>query len=154
MFGKMAGISTLEIDEKLKTVPNFLGAYAYDELPEKPTGDFSIIVNTEPGTEPGDHWIPIICQNNIVYFVDSFGRAPTNPLFSKEFKETIRTFISGYKRRWNNRMIQYIFSNVCGEYSIYFIREMQTKTMFDVLSIFGVDLRRNDSLVVEIVNSY
>lgn len=150
----MAGISTLEIDEKLKTVPNFLGAYPYDELPERPNGDFSVIVNTEPGAEPGDHWIPIICQNNIVYFVDSFGRAPTNPLFSKEFKETFQKFISGYKYRSNRKMIQYIFSNVCGEYSIYFVKEMQTKTMPGALSIFGLDLRRNDSLVVEIVNSY
>ena len=150
----MDGISTLEIDEKLRTVPGFLGAFPFDELPDRPTGDFSVIVNTEPGTEPGNHWIPIICKDNVMYFVDSFGRGPRNSLFSKEFKETILDFTSGFKRRWNKRMVQYIFSNVCGEYSIYFIKEMQYKTMFDALSVFGMDLRRNDSLVVQIVNSY
>ena len=150
----MAGISTIEIDEKLKSVPGFLGAYPYDELPERPTGDFSLIVNTEKGTEPGDHWIPIICKDNHMFFVDSFGRAPASQLFSKEFKETVLEFMAGYKKHWNRRMVQYIFSNVCGEYAIYFIKEMQEKSMHVALAIFGIDLRKNDSLVVDIVNSY
>ena len=150
----MEGLSTLQIDEKLKSVPGFLGAFPYDELPPKPDGDFSIIVNTEPGTQPGDHWIPIICKNKTFYFVDSFGRDPKSQLFSDEFKETISNLMGRSKRNWNNTMVQHVFSNVCGEYAIYFIKEMQTKTMFEAVNLFGLDLRRNDSLVVCIVNSY
>ena len=150
----MSGISTLDIDEKLESVPNFLGAFPFDELPEKPDDDFSVIVNTEPGGEPGAHWIPIIFKNKIFYFVDSFGRLPGSNLFSQNFKKTIKMFMNGYKCKSNVNMIQHIFANTCGYYAIYFIREMQEKTMADALSIFTSNLVKNDSLVVKIVNGY
>ena len=39
-------MDTLEIDRALAKVPGFLGAHAFNELPEKPNGDYSLVVNT------------------------------------------------------------------------------------------------------------
>ena len=149
----MDGLSTDEIDERLK-IPSFLGAFPYDELPEKPDGDFSLIINTEPSTEPGDHWLPIIFKKRVFYFLDSFGRVPTSPLFRPEFKKTVKEYMQGDRRRCNSKLIQYVFSNACGFYSIYFIKEMQSKSMIKTMEIFTDNLKKNDLMVTDIVNSY
>ena len=36
-------MDTLEIDRVLAKVPGFLGAHAFNELPAKPSGDYSIV---------------------------------------------------------------------------------------------------------------
>tara|TARA_B100000586_G_scaffold133446_1_gene96522 strand:+ start:194 stop:643 length:450 start_codon:yes stop_codon:yes gene_type:complete len=149
----MDGLSTLDIDEKLK-IPSFLGAFPYDELPQKPDGDFSVIVNTEPSTEPGDHWLPIIFKKGTFYFLDSFGRSPRSLLFTPEFKTTVKEYMLGHRRRCNSKLIQYIFSNTCAYYSIYFIREMQSKSMAKTMEIFTDNLKNNDLMVTDIVNNY
>ena len=149
----MKGLSTLDIDRKIH-YPNFLGAYAFDELPPKGEGDFSVIVNTEPSTEPGEHWLPLIFKSNTFYFIDSYGRSPSSHLFVQDFKEVVKDYFKGYRYKYNPRMIQDIFSNTCGYYSIYFVNEMESKSMKAALDIFGNNLNRNDSLVVDIVNSY
>lgn len=149
----MGGLDTLELDKKLR-MSNFLGAYAFDELPANPGSNFSVIVNTQSSSEPGEHWIPLILKNGIFYFIDSYGRSPLNSLFSKDFRNAIKEYFKGYKYKYNPRMIQDIFSNTCGYYSIYFIHEMEHKSMKSSLSIFGIDFRKNDILVKEIVNLF
>ena len=149
----MGGLDTLDLDTKLRT-DNFLGAYAFDELPVNPGHDFSVIVNTQPSSEPGEHWLPIIFKNGIFHFIDSYGRSPMNLLFSTEFRNKIKDYFKGYKYKYNPRMIQDIFSNACGYYSIYFIHEMEYKSMKAALDIFGKNFKKNDALVKEIVNLF
>ena len=133
---------------------NFIGAHAFDELPPSQENDYSIIVNTEASTEPGEHWIPIVFKNGVFHFIDSYGRSPVNPLFTTKFKDTVKEYFKGHRYKYNPRMIQYIFSNTCGYYSIYFIREMEERTMKQALNIFSSNLSKNDTLVKEIVESY
>ena len=50
-------MDTSQLDKKI-TAPGFLGAFAYDKIPIKPDSEaFSVILNTDPDTEPGDHCI-------------------------------------------------------------------------------------------------
>ena len=149
----MAALSTLDIDRKLET-SNFLGAFAFDELPPRQDNDFSVIVNTESSTEAGEHWIAIIFKKKKFYFIDSYGRSPVNALFTKDFKNKIKDYFKDYHYKYNPRMLQDIFSNMCGYYSIYFIREMENKSLKQALSIFNSNLKNNDALVKEIVNFY
>ena len=149
----MGGLDTLDLDTKLRT-DNFLGAYAFDELPVNPGHDFSVIVNTQPSSEPGEHWLPIIFKNGIFHFIDSYGRSPMNLLFSSEFRNKIKNYFKGYKYKYNPRMIQDIFSNTCGYYSIYFIHEMEHKSMKAALDIFGKNFKKNDALVKEFVDLF
>lgn len=149
----MAALSTLDIDRKLET-SNFLGAFAFDELPPRLDKDFCVIVNTEPSSEAGEHWIAIVFKRGIFYFLDSYGRAPSHQLFTKEFKNKIKDYFKDYRYKYNPKMIQDLFSNMCGYYCIYFIREMENKTLKQALSIFDSNLKNNDNLVKEIVDFY
>ena len=53
-------MNTIQIDEKLKHIPTFLGAFPYDQLPKSKKHSYSLIINTEPSTAEGDHWLALI----------------------------------------------------------------------------------------------
>ena len=42
-------MDTMEIDKKI-SVPGFLGAFAYDDLPARRDDNFSLVINTEAKT--------------------------------------------------------------------------------------------------------
>ena len=86
-------MDTLEIDRVLAKVPGFLGAHAFNELPAKPSGDYSIVVNTN--AKEGQHWLAIVRKNGKNYFLDSFGRSLESELFSEEFRKTVRSYVGG-----------------------------------------------------------
>ena len=86
-------MDTLEIDRVLAKVPGFLGAHAFNELPTKPNGNYSIVVNTN--AEKGEHWLAIVRKNGKNYFLDSFGRSLDDEMFSEEFRKTMRSYVGG-----------------------------------------------------------
>lgn len=51
-------MNTLDIDTCLKTIPDFLGAFPFNELPTKPNGDFSVVINTN--ADIGEHWLALV----------------------------------------------------------------------------------------------
>ena len=69
-------MNTLEISETLAGVKLFGGVFAKDRLPlvveKKPT---FYIVNTDPISKPGRHWIAIYVGDEVEFF-DSLGRKP------------------------------------------------------------------------------
>ena len=144
-------MNTLDIDTKVD-LPNFLGAFAYNEIPNIPNNDFSLVINTDDSESPGDHWIPILRKKGVIYFLDSFGRSYKSPLFEKEFSKTISKIISDGKWRFNNQLLQDLFSTACGYYACYFILEMQNNSLREVLNNFTEDLKKNDSFVIKYVD--
>ena len=56
-------MDTLQIQHALQGVNSFLGVYASDLLPLSIVQTGTIIVNTDPHTEPGLHWQAIYFQN-------------------------------------------------------------------------------------------
>ena len=52
-------MDTLQLDLAIKA-KGFLGAFPYDDLPEKTVGDFSIVVNTAPSNQAGTHWLALL----------------------------------------------------------------------------------------------
>jgi len=73
-------MDTVQIQHALQDVNSFLGVYASDLLPLSIVQTGTIIVNTDPHTEPGLHWQAIHFQNHHRtsngYFFDSYGRYP------------------------------------------------------------------------------
>ena len=55
-------MDALQLDLAIKA-KGFLGAFPYDELPEKPVGDFSIVVNTAPSNQAGSHWLALLYKS-------------------------------------------------------------------------------------------
>jgi len=76
-------MDTLQIQHALQDVNSFLGVYASDLLPLSIVQAGTIIVNTDPHTEPGLNWQAIYFQNphrtSNGYFFDSYGRYPFIP---------------------------------------------------------------------------
>ena len=87
---------------------NFLGVFPRDRVPRY-IGDGSLIANTDKSTEEGTHWVTMYKENNICEFFDSYGRPPfKNKFTGKNFKH-------------NKIKLQSIYSDVCGQYCLYFL---------------------------------
>ena len=70
-------MDTREIYEYMQGYSQFLGVYAINHIPDKHQRPCSLIVNTDPCTAPGEHWVAIFLNNDLTgeYF-DSFGLPP------------------------------------------------------------------------------
>ena len=145
-------MDAIQIDEKI-SVPGFLGTFGYDELPTRKDDNFSLIVNTEVSTEPGDHWVALVQKDNLLYFLDSYGRNFKNPTFPRGFRETIKKYVGNSRFKFNPLLLQQFLSNTCGDYCVYFIQELDKGGLTKALSIFSDNLAENDRLVVEYVKN-
>ena len=143
-------MNTLQIDDKI-SVPGFLGAFAYDELPEKNQDNFSLVINTEVGSKPGDHWVALIKKEQQLFFLDSYGRNVKDSTFPSGFTTAILKYIGNSKWKFNSRWLQQLTSNTCGEYCVYFIEELGKRSLDRALAIFSDNLAENDRTVVEYV---
>jgi hypothetical protein len=57
--------------------PAFLGVFALDRVPPIiKKGNVKLIINLDPATKPGSHWVAIWRKGNTGYYYDSFGRIP------------------------------------------------------------------------------
>ena len=140
-------MDTLQIDKKI-TAPGFLGAFPYDELPQKHKSDtFSLVINTESSKESGDHWLVLLYKKPYFYFLDSFGRSVHDGTFSSQFTKTIKNYIGNVRYKSNNKWVQRLTSNACGDYCVYFIMEMSKNSLRKVFSVFSHDFEKNDKFV-------
>ena len=108
--GQLLIMDTIEIDKKI-SAPGFLGAFAYDTLPPRKDGDFSLVINTEVESEQGSHWIALVKKGNLMYFLDSYGRNVKHFTFPVGFKETILKYVGDSKLKFNPSMLQQLMSN-------------------------------------------
>ena len=133
--------------EEIKT-KNFQGAFAYDEVPDLPEGEWSIIVNTAPSSNPGEHWIAIIFKDGVTYFMDSYGRELNfrETTFSTEFVKKMKSIIRGYLVN-NRKLLQQLTSNACGYYAVYFVERLTDESMKKTLQPFSENLKQNDMYV-------
>ena len=143
-------MDTLEIDRVLAKVPGFLGAHAFNELPIKPSGDFSTVVNTN--AEKGEHWLAIVRKHDKNYFIDSFGRPPNDSLFSKDFRNIVKSYVGPMK--CNTKWLQSLTSNACGMYCVYFIVELEKNSFNNIFKVFSDDFEKNDEYVEKYVHNY
>lgn len=96
---------------------SFLGVFSRDQQPSltriNSIAPCAYVVNTDPSSLPGSHWVAFFHPHpNIIYFFDSFGRAPTELGFNFPTNCTIR---------FNPYLIQSLTSRCCGQYCIYFL---------------------------------
>jgi len=141
-----------QIDELIKT-NTYLGSFPYDEIPKVPDNDFSLVVNTESSTEPGEHWIAIVRKQTKLYFFDTYGRTLNDATLNMGFVKAIKMLVAGSRIRFNTKWLQQIMSNVCGDYCIYFINEMSDHGFKYVLSKFSNNLKANDDYILNYVNN-
>lgn len=120
-----------------------IGVYAADRVPFNLTLPAALVVNTDPASKPGQHWIAIYIDKNGsgVYF-DSYGEQPT----SRHHRHRLRQLCK--RVEYNRKRLQSLDSTVCGEYCIMFIYNMCSgRTLRSFCNVFSRDTRSNDRIV-------
>jgi len=118
-------MGTVQILCTLRNVNSFLEFYASDLLPRSITDICTFIVNADPHTEGGSHWLAIYFRpkSSNAYYFDSYGIVP--------FVPDILAFIKCNCTPWhyNNRQLQSLTSDVCGKYCCPFALYMDRATL-------------------------
>ena len=91
----------------------------------------------------GEHWLLIHAKDKQVYFIDSFGKDP------KFYKlENVPYQIRNEVKFLNKTQLQSSFSNLCGEYCVFFYFNLcRDKFLREILNYFSYDFSRNDESV-------
>lgn len=111
-------LTTNQIEALLKGTRLFIGVYACDELPVVTQRPVTMIANTDPASEPGEHWVAIhLKEDGTGEFFCPFGFPPLVP--------AIQSFLSRYATaglQYNNCTMQDVTSTMCGDYCVCFVR--------------------------------
>jgi hypothetical protein len=109
-------MDTLQILCVMQGVKSFVGVFASDLIPHSVTRSGSLIINTDPHTEKGTHWLAIHIQpkSSCSFYFDSYGFEPIIP--------TIQTFLrrNSVVCEYNKVTLQGLMSDVCGQYCCLF----------------------------------
>lgn len=136
-----------EIKRALINSRSFIGTFPSDRLPKlalKKKKCLSLIVNTDPANEPGEHWTAIyLCKRKVEYF-DSYGLPPLD--------ERVQRFLDYHSmdRGWAfcATQTQYIQSQMCGLFCIQFIKSRDSgKSYKKFAQKFSIDLKQNDRIL-------
>jgi hypothetical protein len=109
-------MDTLQIQCTLRKVKSFLGVFPSDLLPHSITQSGTFILNTDPHTNPGSHWLAIHFQPKSFscYYFDSCGLAPYVPSIQAFLKRTC--IVSDF----NKTQLRGLTTIVCGKYCCLF----------------------------------
>lgn len=96
---------------------HFLGVYAADHAPTR-LADYpcAYVVNTDPATMPGQHWVAFYAQSpHHLEFFDSYGRHPTAYAYIR-LPRNAAPFLKYNKHSFQSRR-----SVVCGHYCVFYL---------------------------------
>ena len=122
----------------LQNVKSFLGVFPSDLLPHSiTTRSGTVIINTDPHTEGGSHWLAIHFEpkSSTAYYFDSYGILPFIP--------TIHAFLRRNCTVWdyNTVQLQSLTSTFCGQYCCMFALYMDRGyTPKQFVGLFSADI--------------
>jgi len=119
----------------------YYGVYPRDRIPRLMQTPAGIIVNTDPHSKPGTHWVAIyVDEYRRGAFFDSYGRPPLREFASFMQRNSV---VSEY----SHRMLQDVSSNVCGEYCVLYLYYRSIGVgMSEFLDLFSSDTVVNDNV--------
>ena len=148
---RLVGLSTEEIDKLLSKQLKFKGAFPCDKIPIFEDNEYSFIVNVDNSSLPGSHWTALVIRGNNAYYFDSFGRLYDNASFPADYTANLQRFCLGKKISFQNKVLQGFHSYTCGEYCIYFIKQLEKRIKFSgVFHDFTTNLRSNDLKIMKL----
>jgi hypothetical protein len=132
-------MDTTQIICTLKNVHSFLGVFPSDLIPSSVHRSGTIIINTDPHTEKGSHWLAInfTPKSQRAFYFDSYGLPPPPSLPS------IRSLLrhSATICDYNTTQLQGPTSSVCGHYCCLFALYMNRGyTPQQFVSLFHPDI--------------
>lgn len=133
-------MNTLELAEVMHMTPNFYGVVPCCQIEQfKKYNEVSLIVNTDPHDQPGEHWVGIYKEGDTMYFFDSFGREMQE--FTEPFASIMKDFASGVQVVSNRMKYQNDLFDTCGHWTYYYIL---TKSCGVDFSNFSNDTMKNE----------
>ena len=132
----------------LKDDSNFLGCFASNNLPQKVKRSvFSLIINSDEKKSRGEHWLALQVEKEQAFYFDSFGC----PIL----EESIKNWLGKKTIYWSKKCIQSIQSNMCGLFSICFIKTVCDYKSFETfLECFDEHKLDNNDQIVSFVIKY
>ena len=133
-----------EIKKKLMKDKTFIGCFPFDKLPPLPEKlPAKLIINTGASSTEGEHWVALLLKPKSCFYFDSFGI----PMINHE----IRMFLKKkYKKViFSSLCIQDYRSNKCGEFCIYFLKNVSNKKTYQLFlkRFCDTNLLNNDEIL-------
>lgn len=134
----------LDADSRLKNLN--IQICAFDRIPYDMKTNSAVIMNNQDHTQRGQHWLTLFKREEGIYeFWDSFGLPPSAYDLLKK-----HAFLRRAKIIYHTKLIQSIFSNFCGLYSIFYLKKrFRGYDMDAIVSMFGSNVKINDSIIVK-----
>jgi hypothetical protein len=108
-----------------------------------------LVVNNEPRGSPGEHWVAFYITKRSCEFFCSYGVGIN--YYNSHFEKFVKRF---GKIIENRRPLQSIGTNVCGQYTIYFLyKRLKGCCRMSIYCNFSTNTRKNDSIVNRFVKS-
>ena len=144
-------MNTLDILNVLQNEKDFGGVRPSDKLKTCEPNKFYIL-NTDPSTKPGHHWVAVYLKPGLCEFFDSLGEAPSK--YNQDFDKLM--LLNGPKYMYNTHRIQNYSSQVCGHYCIfYIIMRCKGYSLLDIVQFFSKNrLQFNDAVVANFHRNY
>ena len=136
-----------EIEAILRRNKQFLGCFAWDQLPPFPSSlPKSIIINTAKSDSRGEHWVAIVLQKKQCFYFDSFGLSIINDYILEFIRDAYN------KVTYTDNCIQSANSDMCGKFCIAFIKYVHSKSSYNTFieQFDFVKLYKNDEIVENI----
>ena len=127
-------MATLQILCTLRNVKSFLDVYASDLLPPSITKTCTIIVNADPQTKVGSHWLEVQFRpkSSYAYNFDSYGIVPFVPDILALIKRNCTTW------DLNRRQLQSPSSDFCCKYcGVFALYLDRGYTLQQFVALFG-----------------
>ena len=132
-------MNTVQINSRMKNVPNFIGVFPINRLPHVRQTTFSFIFNTDPSHEPGTHWIAVYVTPERAEYFDSTGERPLITDYLRRLQRAVY---------YNNHMIQAKESIACGAFACDFIkRRCRGETFCEILDSYSRNRLFNDFMI-------
>ena len=133
--GTLASVLFKELKKDEFSKETFIGVFPRDQLPYIKKYPCAFIINTQPITMKGEHWLAFYFDaNQNGEFFDSYGNHPK--IFGLE------KYLLQNSRKWtyNSIRLQGDNSATCGQYSVYFILlKSRSFKLEEILRLFSVD---------------
>jgi len=137
------GLSTNQINTIMKKHKNFIGTVPRDKVFKlknyvKPGDSVGFVINTDPASKPGKHWVGVYINPNSVNYFDSFGRPCPSDIrlqlkyiVDKMKPKTLQKF------KENRIKLQAVNTNNCGFFVMKFLKDMFSGKPFIEATPFG-----------------
>ena len=119
--------------------PKFGGVFSRDNLPDLAEDAKFYVCNTDPSSEPGDHWVVLHAAAEGGEYFDSLGGAINHDEFAQ--------FLGG-EYRYVSVQTQELFSSVCSQYCIFYMcLRARGHSMDDIVHVLDIQGEGSDRFV-------